>query len=191
MKAKFIILRRLSNLAAGLIVINSINAQTMKLPPGFSIVVIKWYDVPNPNPDPDTTFFAKEIKLLTKVIVDAQIKYVRESFGPKRGQCFTDSDLIAFSENAIATKIGRNICSRNDIKSVINTFRKNKFAVVQKAVSQLKVPTHFTWEQLGEVSPLGQTRAGQKAEYDIASGIIDAILQFCLDPTWYFNQALK
>lgn len=112
---------------------------------------------------------------LVKTIRATQTKYVRDSWGEKANQSFTDLDLEKFYADRILDRISNELKSDKRFAPVAQTIRslpaQQRDEILDRAAKIYKP----TWEQLGKIDRSGQTDAGQKAEREIARTIVALI----------------
>jgi hypothetical protein len=108
---------------------------------------------------------------LITLIKSVQSKYVRESFGTRADQCFTDDDLATFHKNKTVEKIVKDLSGSTRMNAILSELKS--IPVVQREEVLDKASSTFkpTWAQLGKIDRAGQTEAGQTAEREIAEAI--------------------
>lgn len=109
---------------------------------------------------------------LIDIIKSAQRRHVRDSWGERASECFTDRDLDKFHDSKIPTKVADDLRTDKRFQSTIQAIRslppQQRDELLDRAASSYKP----TWAQLGRIDRAGQTEAGQQAEKEIAAGIV-------------------
>jgi hypothetical protein len=112
---------------------------------------------------------------LIEIIKAQQRKYVRESSGPSAYQSFTDDDLKAFRASNIRNSIVSDLKHDNEFIAVVLKIKEMDPTERQAPLSRSSQTFRPTWEELHKVSPEGQTAAGQAAEREIATIIVNLV----------------
>ena len=119
------------------------------------------------------------------IIHDLQHKYVKDSKGQLDYECFSEKDLEKFIESEVLEDIN-NECSKNDVfKSYVHLFRMQAIAMQYRIVMSCWNAYQYTWSDLGNISELGQTVAGQKAQRLIANEVVAVILKLKRENVFY------
>lgn len=124
---------------------------------------------------PSKTNIEKSSDSLIDLIRATQKKHVRESWGERASECFTDVDLANFkSENATKKIVGQ---LRNDQKflAIVHALRALNGQQRSELLERASATYKPTWAQLGKIDRLGQTDAGQQAEKEIAAAIVELV----------------
>lgn len=109
--------------------------------------------------------------ILIDIVKSYQKRLVKESYGEKPSECFTDRDLEGFRDRGEVKKVieflrkDRRFLSAAQSLKVLPQLQREDFL---KRVSATYKPT---WGQLGGIDRKGQTDAGQQAEREIATAI--------------------
>ena len=114
---------------------------------------------------------AKSVDALIELIRYAQKQNVRESWGEKAYESFTDQDLDKFHDADIPKKIVQELRRDKKFIAVLQSLkslnRQQREELLDRAASTYKP----TWAQIAKIDRRGQTDAGQQAEKEIAAAI--------------------
>jgi hypothetical protein len=109
---------------------------------------------------------------LTEIVKQEQKKNVRESFGEKASECFTDVNLKAFHDSNTVSGIVRRLRRDPAFLAVVDKIRTLSEGQRTDVLASAESTYKPTWAELGRIDRLGQTDAGQAAEKEIAQGIV-------------------
>jgi len=120
---------------------------------------------------PSKPALSSEAASIIDIIKAKQKLYVRESWGERASECFTNDDLERFHNSQTVKKIVDNLRKDKTFLSAIQALKalspKQRDELLEKAASTYKP----TWAQLGKIDRSGQTDAGQQAEKEIAAAV--------------------
>ena len=128
------------------------------------------------SPQPTATTESKsDPNHLIDIIKAQQRKYVRESSGPFAYQSFTEDDLKAFRASNIRNAIVSDLKHDNEFIGVVLKIKEMDPTERQALLTKSSQTFHPTWAELHKISPEGQTEAGQAAEREIATIIVNLV----------------
>jgi hypothetical protein len=128
------------------------------------------------SPQPTATNESKsDPNHLIDIIKAQQRKYVRESSGPFAYQSFTEDDLKAFRASNIRNTIVSDLKHDNEFIAVVLKIKEMDPTERQALLTKSSQTFHPTWAELHKISPDGQTEAGQAAEREIATIIVNLV----------------
>ncbi len=146
------------------------NISTPSAPPPSS-------STPTPTGSPISTPTLPKPDMLIEIIVKVQHNNVKESYGERAGQNFSDQDLENFEKKGERAKITAQLKTDGEFLDVVLAIKHMTASERQKLLSLGLNKYKPTWEQLGRVDKEGQTDAGQKAERMIAEDIVNLVKQ--------------
>jgi hypothetical protein len=149
---------------------NSANTNTPPTPPPSLTAT---YPTPTFTPSPTPTLPKPD--MLIEIILKAQQSNVRESYGEFAGQNFTARNLQEFIAKGTLKDITAQLKADSEFLDVVLAIKHMPPSERQKLLNKGSHTYKPTWEQLGEISPKGQTSAGQKAEQMIADAIVNLV----------------
>jgi hypothetical protein len=109
---------------------------------------------------------------LIKLIEKVQRQYVRLSYSPQGCCCYTTEELDKFKKNKTIDKIVASLRKDKNFLKIVTDLRSMPKDQLTKALGFAAQTYHPTWAEIGEISPKGQTDAGQEAERLIAEAIV-------------------
>ncbi len=112
---------------------------------------------------------------LVNIIKEQQKSYVKESRGESSSESFTIEDLAQFDKSKTLATIINQLKRDNRFIDIVLSVKQMKPSKRQELLLRCSQIARPTWKQLGKISPDGQTEAGQKAEKQIASAIVDLV----------------
>jgi hypothetical protein len=115
---------------------------------------------------------------LREIIVEQQRTHVRESYGVRAHECFTEADLDQFIADERPSEIAAALRTSKRFMAVVALLKEMPPEQRQSFLNTCRRPLRPTWSQLGRISGEGQTEAGQQAELLIAQAIVDLVIQF-------------
>lgn len=110
---------------------------------------------------------------LDEVIKQEKHTSVRDSYGENRNECFTDDDLANFKRNNVPGSIVRRLRESQDFVNIILDLKSKSEPERHALLLAGRSSYQPTWEEIGSISPAGQTRAGQDAQRIIGATIVD------------------
>jgi hypothetical protein len=112
-------------------------------------------------------------KRIIELIKQKQKDNVRISY--TEYNCFTDVDLQNFNSKKTVDKICSQLRNSKEINKIIIELNKMNKEDLAKLFDNASNTYKKTWAELGEITPKGQTDAGQTAEKMIAERIVTLI----------------
>jgi len=100
---------------------------------------------------------------------------IRESHGVWAHECFTDIDLREFKRAGRPAQIAQGLKGSREIAEIVSALAGLPADRRNSLLNSCRRPLRPTWAELGEISPRGQTEAGQQAEKLIADAIVDMV----------------
>lgn len=110
-------------------------------------------------------------------IVTIEKKYVQDSWGTNRGECFTDEDYAAFTRERKAKAAVDDFAQSEAYSKLKSKLSDADTEVWNRILGQVRTQYQRTWAEVGEITRKAQTTAGQQAQKDIAYEIGEFILR--------------
>lgn len=129
------------------------------------------------SPDRKDARAAVQPNVLLTYIQRTQRQFVRASYGPLEHQCFTDADLVRFVRAGIPGRVAATAKSSAEFRVLISSIRPMSVQDRERLLRAARNEFRPTWEQLGRISPEGQSEAGQQADRLIAQVIAAVAVQ--------------
>lgn len=114
---------------------------------------------------------AKSSDALIDLIRSVQKQHVRESWGEKASECFTDQDLVKFHDAGIPKTVVQKLRQDKTFIAVVQSLKSLNTQQRQELLDRAASTYKPTWAQIGKIDRRGQTDAGQQAEQEIAAAI--------------------
>lgn len=112
---------------------------------------------------------------LVNIIRGKQKRYVRESWGERASECFTDRDLDKFLSDQIPKKVVAELATDTSFQGLVKTVHDLPPPQQDEILERGTFTYKPTWAQIGKIDRSGQTEAGQQAEKEIAKAIVAAL----------------
>jgi len=147
---------------------------------------------PAQQPDPDIPLTATDdIKVsldgpgwskyqghaLIKLIKEKQLQEVGVSWGEWAHECFTDVQLDEFVRRDVPAELTKRLLNEKHFQEILLEIRDLPSAERDLLLQCARRTYKPTWAELGQISPAGQTSAGQRAERLIADEIADFVAE--------------
>lgn len=114
-------------------------------------------------------------ELLIEIIKEKQRKYIKLSFGERKGQNFSDEDLKNFRASNRPATIAGDLKHDNRFLAVVLKIKEMDPTDRQALLIRCAQTYHPTWSELGKISPEGQSEAGQIAEREVAIATVSLV----------------
>jgi hypothetical protein len=137
-----------------------------------SLVGEFYFVEPPPSPSPTLTVSPDE---LLDIIKSAQQSKVRESIGIYKGENFDYDMLKEFKEQNVPQLVTERLKHNSYFIDVVLAIKQMRTGAREKLLSEGMRTYKKTWNELGRISPEGQTEAGQEAERLLAQAIVDLV----------------
>jgi hypothetical protein len=111
-------------------------------------------------------------EMLIGIIKSAQKFHIKESWGDRASECFTDLDLERFHNSRVVNGIAVSLRQDEKFIAAVEALRALPLARRAEILDQASFIYKPTWAQLGRIDRSGQTDAGQRAEKEIAEAIV-------------------
>ena len=112
---------------------------------------------------------------LIDLIRATQRQHVRESWGERASECFTDVNLATFKKENVTKKIVDQLRNDQNFLAIVHALRALNGQQRSELLERASATYKPTWAQLGKIDRLGQTDAGQQAEKEIAAAIVELV----------------
>jgi hypothetical protein len=112
---------------------------------------------------------------LAEIVKSMQKRYVRESWGERAFECFTDRDLERFHADGIPNRVATELATDKRFLAVKKTIRSLPVTQQDEVLTRAASTYKPTWAQIGKIDRSGQTDAGQQAEKEIAEVIVELV----------------
>lgn len=120
---------------------------------------------------PSKSNIDKNSDALIVLVRSLQRQHVKESYGERAFECFTDVDLEKFHDANIPKKVSAQLRTDKQFLSIVNGLQSLNTKQRSELLERVALTYKPTWSQLGKIDKRGQTDAGQLAEREIAEAI--------------------
>jgi len=120
--------------------------------------------------------------LLLDIIKTQQIANVRQSYGERAGQNFSDHDLKQFIRQDRAKIIANEIKQIKDYLEVVLAIKHMNPTARNNLYTRAYQTYRPTWTELGRIDSMGQTESGQEADRMVARAIVEMTQDLLLMP---------
>lgn len=120
---------------------------------------------------PSNVTSTKSADALIDLIRSVQKQNVRESWGEKASECFTDLDLVKFHDADIPKRVVQELRTDMNFIAIVQSLKSLNTQQRQELLDRAASTYKPTWAQIGKIDRRGQTDAGQQAEKEIAAAI--------------------
>jgi len=136
---------------------------------------------PGPRSEAEPAPSPQELQL-AEIIRRQQHLRVGESTGEQDWQCFDWNDWRAFNEQNVPVAVVKQLGEDAEFKQLVEQIRQMDAAARNRLLVRASKVYKPTWAQLRQVSPAGQTEAGQLAEKRVAEAIVELVRQMISPP---------
>lgn len=114
-------------------------------------------------------------KRLIALISLLQRDHVGESVGQEEWQCFSWADYQRFQQNDVPSQIREHLRADEEFAQLVSEIRQLGSREQSRALVMARRTYKPTWQQLGYITRSGQTDAGQRAERDVATAVVEFV----------------